>query len=614
MTHSAITVGSLGRSIVVVASDSEPVQSIRTMSSEDYPAYSERPDFDQIFPFDGYRMYQEEAYKKASKALYTEGNGIKNVVLVLPTGVGKSGGNATLCEKAISAFYTTPLRSLQEQLEHDRDLRHLFEVLRGRDSYECMEYDEESVNCKECPINKGSSDSCKDMDDCTYWNAKTEAIDANTALVTFAYLVVDDELPVGGGVDGTDEDGDVPLSKRVSFDDREVIVVDEAQNLIQQTAELHAGFEASPYELPAEEVFGNADEHLSEDVDRFREVSDVVKAIEERAEQYLDRYGDVDTDDHEDGDAIENGIEQCEEFLRNLRRAKSDVMDGRPWVPEVDTILDRGQNERLRLTLKPIWVQRFLNEKFWSRADKRVISTATMPFHDHPETWLKMVGLDPDKTKVLQYPMPFPIENRKVYTDTAIGNFSSGGFDEHWDEIVERLGQLAKKHEGEKGLIHTVSYDRARRLYNEFEENAYLHEKRGRDTKFQIEEWQFSDSDMMFSPSMMEGVDLEGDDCRWQVLVKVPYPNVGGSRMNYLLDETDIGWGIFYEQASQSIQQSVGRGVRNMDDYCSYYVLDAAFDDVIGVDGSGRADAPEWFLEAVTNEPVELPKPQSQSI
>lgn len=90
--------------------------------------------------------------------------------------------------------------------------------------------------------------------------------------------------------------------------------------------------------------------------------------------------------------------------------------------------------------------------------------------------------------------------------------------------------------------------------------------------------------------------------CRWQVLVKVPYGQ--GPRWDYKREE-EKDWKWYYEQAGRQLIQSVGRGVRNEDDYCDYYVLDESFLDVFGINRDPSlwwkesSEAPEWFTDAI---------------
>jgi Rad3-related DNA helicase len=102
----------------------------------------------------------------------------------------------------------------------------------------------------------------------------------------------------------------------------------------------------------------------------------------------------------------------------------------------------------------------------------------------------------------------------------------------------------------------------------------------------------------------MTGVDLYDDKCRWGVLLKVPYPHLGDSRLSYLLDEEN-DWNYYNDIAARSMVQAAGRAVRHAEDYADFYLIDEASESLLY-----RASFPEWFMEAVTadSEPVALEK------
>lgn len=530
------------------------------------------------FPFPEYRDYQRAALYEASYSLF-DAPAIDTVILNLPTGIGKSPINVALARQAESAFITTPQKALRTQLEFDDTLSEYYAVLRGRKDYRCpvkssptREYD-----CKNCPINRSDEESCIHQDACTYWNRKEDAMAAHSAVLTFSYLIVDGFLP------------DVNENNtRISFSNRELLVVDECHKLEDQVASLHAGMSVSPYSLP-DDVFGQADIQVGDlpedEVTKLEDVMGVLDEVYRKARRYVGI-----SDNSEEASRDER---QCTNFCRKYDYCKDQVRKGRDWVVGREEITYRGA-DRHSINVKPVDVDEFLQEHIWSRSKLRVLSTATMPFSGNPDRWVRRLGLNPETTRVIQYPMPFPREHRLIHTDCAIAKMSSGGFKNHYDEVVDALRELADQHRGEKGLIHTASYPRARDLSRHFPDTSICHEKSGdEDLRTQINEWRETDRDMFFSPAATDGVDLPYDDCRWQVLVKVPYPKPSDPRVRFLLDERKA-WNWYYEVTCQDVQQSVGRGVRDTDDKCSYYVLDASFFDVLN-----RASAPEWFKDAI---------------
>jgi Rad3-related DNA helicase len=186
-----------------------------------------------------------------------------------------------------------------------------------------------------------------------------------------------------------------------------------------------------------------------------------------------------------------------------------------------------------------------------------------------------------------------------------VASMSNGGFEDNEEEVMEKLNELAEKHYNTKGLVHTSSYPRAERVeelvnaddYPYLHDNIFVHDGDG-EPEVQIEKWQNSDKDLFLSPSMMEGVDLNDDKCRWQVLLKVPYPAMD-SRTSYIVNNKKYGWTEYFERAMIRVVQSYGRAIRHKDDHADYYVLDESFDDLMK-----KRQAPEWFEEAIGQPPA----------
>lgn len=528
-------------------------------------------DIDNLFPFPSYRPYQKEAIVEAAHALYEDD--YDTVVLNLPTGIGKSPANLTLSRMADSAYITTPSKKLRRQLETDDVLNDYYSVLGGRADYFCSVG---STTCDQCPVRFDGDESCRqNTPGCSYWLSKQQAMDDDISVLTFAYLILDGKIP-------TETEGGEPLS----FEDRELLVVDEAQSLIGQTTSMFAAFTASPDTLPPE-VYEGTTHYLTENEWLMEEATDALDFVESNAKSFVKENEDVDDSE------TQFAVQQCEEFVDKYRWAKQQLEVGRDWVVEVEEWQPNSSMvSTLQITFSPVDADSFLKRSVWSRSDKRVLSTATMPYFNRPDVWLERLGLDPDNAKVIQRPMPFPTENRRVNTQYEIAKMSNGGDFDNWDEIVGTLRTLSDKHDGEKGLVHTASYKRAHMLNESLPDRTMVHDKTIKSDDM-IEKWQGSDKQMLLSPSMMEGVDLKGDMCRWQALVKVPYPSPNDPRTKLLLEERNA-WGSYYEGIGTAVVQSVGRGVRSMDDYCTFYCIDKSFDDVFR-----RASMPDWFAEAV---------------
>lgn len=541
---------------------------------------------DELFPFPGYRDHQQEILFEAVDALFLDG--YKNVIVDGPTGIGKSPINITL-GRVIShlasnktavedcfnypldgidrgnTFYTTPQKQLRNQLANDDDLKEYVQMLKSRQDYIC---EASGKNCDECSLDSDPEKSCRTIAGCTYWGEKAKAMEYDIAALTFAMLVVDNHIPV------EDMNGG-----RLSFDNRDAVIVDEGHNLEEQVASLFAGFDVSSWVLP-DEVYKETAQKIRWNFDRYEDVERILNTLLRRAENFVETWDET--------GQRESEVKQCKNFARKVRFCQQEVSNGRPWVVTVDTL---GNGDEKKFTLKPVDVDNFLQKFIWSRGNKRIISSATIPYRDDIDKWTDRLGLD-GATKLITKPMPFPEENRLIDKSTIVGSMSGDGEDRNWDEVVAQIRNIAEKHEGEKGLIHTTSYKRAEKLAQFLDRDNVIVQDQDLDKSVVIDKWYESDKDILLSPSMTEGVDLYDDRCRWQVMMKIPYGFAGDSRVSYLLNERH-DWENYNQEAMLDVMQSVGRAVRGPEDYASYYVIDQAFNKLMS-----KVSTPEWFNSA----------------
>lgn len=527
-------------------------------------------EIDALFPFGSYRPKQQATLEKAKEYLWEKD--YTNVIIDAPVGIGKSPINVALGRYAEDAFYTTPQRALRKQLQDDDVLGEHIKALKSRAEYVCGY---SGQNCKECIVNNDYDRSCGEYNDCTYWNNKMATMSEDIAALTFAFLIYDSDLGTGDH----------------TFDNRELLIIDECHNLEEQVASLFMGFDVGKRTLP-NEVVGEYIEELDEDVDEYEEVADVIETVFERAKNFRSKYGGI--------EEMSGLVEMCRDFIENYRRMEEDLERDNPWVVNITEVEWSGDTVK-NLQVKPVDVAGFLMRKVWPRGEKKVLSTATMPFRANPERWCARLGINYDDTAIIHVGMHFPISNRPIYTSHMVGSMSSGGDRDNWIQIMEKLNELAAIHKGTKGLIHTSSYERAKRIFDWSRKGQWknlrgniLHH-RGEDDGDIIDIWQNTDKDILASPSLTDGVDLHGDRCKWQVLLKVPYPPRGDSRVKYILDKRPgSGWNWYYNVAANSIVQSYGRAIRSRTDRASYYILDEDFLDV-----QRQVTFPPWFEEAI---------------
>jgi len=523
-----------------------------------------------IWPADHFREKQHGTLNACLNAL---DNGYKNIVLDAPVGSGKSVIITALLRYADNGWFTTPQKSLREQVQNDPILEPFVENLRARRDYHCTI---DNTNCKDCSIYKSEDGSCAEQG-CNYWRRKQAVMNSNISVITFSMLIVDGLIP--------EHINDM----KVSFGNRDMVAVDEAHGLVQQTREMHAGFDINPHGMPRPIFDGGVTDSVSWDANRYGEVKKPVNTVLQRCLDYVRDIPEIEMSPQE---------KRCYRLAEKIKRVNKEIENGFPWVVNVEGKKYKGNYAKI-IQIRPINVSGFLKNFVWNRADKRIVSTATLRYRDKPDIWLQQVGLDPKKTKVISVGMTFPPENRPVILNKAVGSMSNGGCDKYWDEILSEMNSIAKMYCGKRGICHTVSYDRAEKVQNTIteEEHPYLHDnifvhKQQKDADVALENWLASDYDMILSPSMMEGVDLDGDKGRYNILMKVPYP-ARDAVTEYLLDEKSYGWHDYFDRAAVRVAQAYGRTIRSESDFSDFYVLDEDYYKL-----KEKAQFPEWLTEA----------------
>ena len=133
------------------------------------------------------------------------------------------------------------------------------------------------------------------------------------------------------------------------------------------------------------------------------------------------------------------------------------------------------------------------------------------------------------------------------------------------------------KFANQKGMIQTGSYEFARRLYNDAPEDIkarMLMYNGSREKVTVVRLHQMSSDTILVGPTLNTGIDLPGDDCRFIVILKVPYPTL----TDKLVHERNKLYPLWYNShTSNEIIQGIGRGVRYNGDWCVTYILDASF-------------------------------------
>ena len=487
-----------------------------------------------------FRPKQREAVYYAIKAIES---GFRNVLMELPTGIGKSLANFAIAkyfnEKyGWRAFYTTPQVVLLEQIEKDPVLD--IAVVKGRANYHCVIDRGKTAANARCITGK-----FRCFEECPYKLAKRRALMYWISAMSFAYLIYDRFVP-----------------EEFSFGNRELIIVDEADDL-EGWAEEFGSFK-----------FKTDNE--------FKDIDDVIIWAKAVLKNVNRKIAELESE-YELTDAQVKELEKLKKYRIKLTVFLTKVRENpRNWVFE---------KQKEYLIVKPVNVGQILQELVWSRGRYRICSSATIISKD---MFCKYCGLKEHETFMIKASSIFPKENRPVYY-VPIAKMTKEERVNGYDKIVDAIVKIAEKHRGEKGLICAHSYEIAKEIYKRLsvDRTVIAHDEKNRMKMFKrfVEA---KDDAIFIAVGFERGIDLKYDMCRWMCICKVPFPDQSDIRVRELWVNRKA-WNWVRWNAIKTLIQACGRLVRAPDDYGVVYILDESFGYLVRY----KKQFPEWFLESV---------------
>jgi len=251
--------------------------------------------------------------------------------------------------------------------------------------------------------------------------------------------------------------------------------------------------------------------------------------------------------------------------------------------------------ERELLTMMPIDVRDAPPYLWPSKVSKIVMMSATISYKD-----LESMGLDRRRTLYLEVNSPIPAAYRPIITD-YIGNVNRANIRDLTYKMAAHIEEVyLPKYAGSKGLIH-ATYAQAKIFRELWEGNPrfIFHEKDNvRQRLAEFMELPPESGAVFIASGLYEGVDLADDLARWQVIAKVPWPNLGDPATSYKAEQ-DPSW--FVWESLKSVMQACGRIVRNPTDRGDTYILDGSFARMVK-EGYRYNLIPTWWKEALPKE------------
>lgn len=269
-------------------------------------------------------------------------------------------------------------------------------------------------------------------------------------------------------------------------------------------------------------------------------------------------------------------------LLGDLRRVAAQVLTG-GWV--------LTGTESGHVIFRPIKVDDQAPKLVFDHAKKWLLMSATLI---DPDEFASSLGLSRDQYRTVRVPSTFPAERRPTIV-APVAHVTRKTYQQAVPKLATALEAILEMHPNERILVHTVSFALARDLAKRIRSpRVVVYDSGQRDRA--VNQYLSRPNAMLLAASVDRGYDFAGDDCRVQVVARLPRLSLGDKQVSARLYSK--GGQLWYSVATaRTIVQSTGRGFRHDDDQVTTYILDAEF--VKWFRESGSKLLPRWWQDAL---------------
>lgn len=514
-----------------------------------------------------------------------------NFVLQAPTGSGKS-ITALLVADVLSYYFgltgyiLVSDLGLLKQYNNDID-KHFsdFAILSGQQNYTC-DINNMPYSLGYCALLGLTSYQQKSMltcyEECPYIVARKKAISSNVTLMTYqCWLMqrntVANSMPYGF----------------YPFTQREFVICDEAHKLAEiiqtQFAPTISKDDINRINNYMIGINSCSPFIINKSIGIFKSL--VKKIFEENNNTKLLNYL------VEYCDSIDEILGCCKDLkkivgndTKNLSKDIKNLLRNYEWLLEylgtlkyfvsmmsflgADKFVKNPQSDDI-LTLNCLDERYLITEHFHKRAGNCLFMSATI---GEPNNYIKSISAE--NCMFLDLPSCFDFTKSPIYYINKF-KLSYDKKNENLPYVLSLIEYIVKNKCNQRGIIQTGSYEFAKYVYDNINDeikDRFLIYNNSTDKAKYLEEYIESSDKILIGPSLIEGIDLKDELCRFIIIMKIPYPSLGDKFIAKKF-ETDKEW--YAWKTVNAILQGVGRGVRTPNDWCETFIIDGTFDNLL---------------------------------
>ena len=541
-------------------------------------------------------------------AIYLENK--KHIILEAPTGSGKTviGYMVNFCMEKIEmnqwnianfqSYLLTSSKILQDQIEADKEKFNFGDdtlaILKGTANYFCTPIKPDSYKNRFCKGMSAESMSLLNcFESCPYLVARNKASLTTIAVMNYAYFLTTIQNPFG------------------NFQQRNLTICDECHLLPTIVNDLF-NFDLNSYRLQLNRIidllngmklsFGNS--ALANEIIqlisnklliiyRLKNISfqNFIEFINTFQHDLVEKYN-LFLKNLKDYCIQNNIISQFNLFKKDIDKISDNferLVNGEFIEEYIKSLTSRQQDLLIQSEydettglynhiIRDLDESNAIQNYFIKHTSTCLYMSATI---GNIDDYAKMLGLTNDDYAAFRLASDFDFSKSPIYLVNS-GFLDYKNFKNNIDDVLIDVLKICKLHSNERGIIHTATFDITNRLREkiqsltnrEFKERFLFYSTP--EEKNYAMELMKSDNNKKYiivGPSLYEGLSLDEDFGRFNILVKVPY-----SSMNQYVKEKMERYPKWYvNQTLEKTIQAIGRTNRNKNDWSKVYLMDSLF-------------------------------------
>jgi ATP-dependent DNA helicase DinG len=508
------------------------------------------------------------------------------VIICAPTGFGKSPMYMAAAKMSgLRTVVCTSTKGLQDQLH--ADFSQMSVDLRGQSNYECKRAHEFGlyrtnplfpITADMGPCHNGAGCESKYSGECEYYGRYMAAREADIVVTNYAMWMHDARK--SGDWDVTKPwKGNLKSMRPV-----EMLILDEAHDAVEELS----GFVGT--ELKYREITrAKLDWIGGEEQDRWQTWA---------KDAYVELFGRLEKVEKDIKRGDHKHVQEAGRWRRLMYKVEKVKDMQAEWAIEEDKTSWEAREYGPRVRFDPLWPVLYAESVLFRGVKKIVLVSATV----RPKT-AELLGIqakagltglrgDGEGASFREFASTFPLERRPViHVPTVQMNWRTSDFDlMMWIQAMDRI---MDGRPDRKGIIHTVSYDRATLIRDNSRHSSRMLLHGSSDRAEVVKKFKASSQPtILVSPSVHTGYDFPYTECEFQIIAKLPFADNRGKVAKARI-KADREYANY--QVAQTLVQTIGRGMRAEDDQCETFIVD---DNVKWFVGQNSHHFPKWMLDS----------------